>query len=172
MPNHVKNRVRVHAFPVALGRYMTDGRLDFEKIIPPPPGVYLGNVGPVEKRLFGDRVWYDWCPRNWGTKWNAYGCEPIEREGDGDSTVCTLVFETACAAPHPVILALSQLLRARIEHSWACEGGCTWGHAVYSETGAIVSADFDGKVKGTLGGESRPPRDWPTMARELWGGVP
>ena len=103
MPNHVKNRVRIHAFPVELGRYMTGSRLDFEKIIPPPPGIYQGDVGRVEKLLFGARAWSDWCRPNWGTKWNAYDCEPIKR----DSTVCILMFKTAWSAPHPVLLALS-----------------------------------------------------------------
>lgn len=27
---------------------------------------------------YGTACWYDWAIKNWGTKWNAYGCEKID----------------------------------------------------------------------------------------------
>lgn len=49
---------------------------------------------------YGSTTWYDWCNKNWGTKWNAYDVEVGE---DG-----TITFNTAWATPEPVIKALSQ----------------------------------------------------------------
>ena len=52
----------------------------------------------VEKYGFAD--WYHWSIANWGTKWNAYETQIL----DGD----TIMFDTAWAAPLPIIEALSK----------------------------------------------------------------
>lgn len=56
---------------------------------------YLFNI-----QVYGCATWYDWCNRNWGTKWNAYDCEELP---DG------IAFNTAWCFPAPVIETLSRL---------------------------------------------------------------
>lgn len=48
---------------------------------------------------YGTPTWYEWCNKNWGTKWNA--CEvKVTRNNAGS---CCVMFDTAWAAPFPVI---------------------------------------------------------------------
>lgn len=56
--------------------------------------IKLGEVYLENERKYGARTWYDWCCRNWGTKWNA--CRSTIRE-IGDFAV--MEFDTAWAAP-------------------------------------------------------------------------
>lgn len=49
------------------------GAIDFNKIIPQPEGLYMGDLGTEELRTYKDNNWYDWRIENWGTKWNSYG---------------------------------------------------------------------------------------------------
>lgn len=67
--------------------------LDFEKIIPIPKE--LENTDPNG----GSLNWYNWCSKNWGTKWNSY---------DGNVTEDGIGFNTAWSPPIPVIAALSK----------------------------------------------------------------
>lgn len=79
----------------------------------------LGKTAWNNIRQFGTPTWYEWCVRNWGTKWNAYGYD----EGgvdyhDGDS----LRFQTAWSAPHPVLEKLTEMFPdIELEHEWADE---------------------------------------------------
>lgn len=58
-------------------------------------------------------TWYDWCIREWGTKWNAYECE-IEDD--------QVKFSTAWSNPEPVIKKLAEMYpESHIEHLWADE---------------------------------------------------
>ena len=76
--------------------------------------------------LHGATTWYDWCIKNWGTKWNAY--ENVQIDPD------TIMFETAWSAPEPVIAQLAKMYPdAEIEHWWADEDtGSNDGYAKYS----------------------------------------
>ena len=44
------------------------GSIDFNKIIPQPEGLYLGDLGLEERRLYKDNNWYDWRTKNWDTR--------------------------------------------------------------------------------------------------------
>lgn len=74
---------------------------------------------------YGSTTWYDWCCRNWGTKWNAYDCEQIDEN--------TIKFSTAWSRPEPIMKLLALMYPdARIEHWWADENtGYNTGHAIY-----------------------------------------
>lgn len=97
---------------------------------------------------YGCYTWYDWCRRNWGTKWNA--CEPIWCLEEG-----ILYFQTAWSAPFPVIEALAQKYPdLEFTHRWADEDiGNNCGEMWYSEG---VGSDID------IGDER-------TFAMRVWG---
>lgn len=64
----------------------------------------------------GHIYWYDWCPENWGTKWNAYG-SPNNRD-----TEDTIFFETAWSNISKLIRKLSIMFPAVTFHyAWADE---------------------------------------------------
>jgi hypothetical protein len=51
---------------------------------------------------YGCPTWYDWCIKNWGTKWDTY---------DGGSNDCNSCnFYTAWSTPFPAMVALSKML--------------------------------------------------------------
>ena len=79
----------------------------------------LGKAAWHNIRQYGAPTWYDWAINNWGTKWNAYGYgEDAIDYHDGDM----LYFQTAWAAPHPVLEKLSEMFPdIEVEHEWADE---------------------------------------------------
>ena len=75
--------------------------------------IKLGRVYAKNKLRYGSCTWYDWCVKNWGTKWNAY---EIKRFGN------TLIFETAWSAPVPIIKRISEMFPTiNILHRFADE---------------------------------------------------
>ena len=63
---------------------------------------------------YGATTWYDWCIKNWGTKWNSYDSWKGDDKG--------FQFSTAWSAPHPVLDALAKKYPdVRITHEWADE---------------------------------------------------
>jgi hypothetical protein len=67
--------------------------------------------------LYGCPTWYEWCCRNWGTKWNA-----AEPTSELNGNTLKIVFDTAWSHPRPVIKKLASLFPdLRIDHNWADE---------------------------------------------------
>lgn len=67
---------------------------------------------------YGAPTWYEWSIKNWGTKWNAYGYQ----DGEDYSKAKELRFDTAWAAPYPILKKLSQMYPdIAITHEWADE---------------------------------------------------
>lgn len=93
---------------------------------------YLSN-----QARYGATSWYDWCYKNWGTKWNAY-----ENKQPGTDTI---IFETAWAPPEPVIAQLAKMYpEAEIEHWWADEDtGSNDGYAKYSGGEAVEFIEYE-----------------------------
>lgn len=57
----------------------------------------------ANKKNHGHCTWYDWCVKNWGTKWNAViDDEDTERNKSGD----IIFFATAWSIPLPIINTL------------------------------------------------------------------
>lgn len=70
---------------------------------------YVDNV-----RKYGYTTWYDWRIANWGSKWNAYHCEPFANN--------TFVWETAWSNVTPIIEKLSAMYPdITFEYAWADE---------------------------------------------------
>lgn len=123
MPNHVINELifrnvtpeqQDEILALALG---AEGKVDFERLVPAPKNVWWGNVGQSHTTAFKD-THMDWATRNWGTKWNAYGHKPIERDDDS----LTLIFETAWRPPYGWLAALFNTVERSFEHNWLDEG--------------------------------------------------
>ena len=68
---------------------------------------------------------YDWCCKNWGTKWNSYDGEGMEEEDD----YLRYSFTTAWSPPTPIFEAISKKFPSlEIETSWTEEGGMEGEH--------------------------------------------
>lgn len=74
---------------------------------------------------YGCTTWYDWCIKNWGTKWNSYSNETLDEN--------TIQFDTAWSRPEPILKKLAEMYPSlKIEHWWADEDiGYNTGHIVY-----------------------------------------
>lgn len=81
------------------------GSIDFDKIIPQPTGLYMGDLGPREMELYKDNNWYDWRHKHWGTKWNSYG---YDREQGIDDNQNQIRFITANRSAFKIIEELSR----------------------------------------------------------------
>lgn len=80
---------------------------------------------------YGAASWYDWCVKNWGTKWNA--CEPTLDFDENNEDY--LRFETAWSPPHPILEKLSEMFPSiTFQHAWADEDiGSNCGERVYAD---------------------------------------
>ncbi|MGP4995485.1 DUF1281 family ferredoxin-like fold protein [Glutamicibacter ardleyensis] len=100
----------------AVVEMLTEKITDFNMVIPQPVNIETG--GCSRQHDEGVTCWYEWNPRNWGTKWNGYDTE-IEYNEDGNAK---LRFQTAWSHPMPVIEALSaKFPEAEIQVSYADE---------------------------------------------------
>ena len=76
----------------------------------------LGKQAYNNIQRFGSPTWYEWCNRNWGTKWNAYGFPPLEKDSD------TVEFLTAWNSVPKIITLLSRKYPEQtITYRWADE---------------------------------------------------
>lgn len=80
MPNHITNILKVRGQREKVENFFQKAQtknflFDFNTIVPMPDYVYRGDL-PVDWKPSGKYItnWLDWCPINWGTKWNAYDC--------------------------------------------------------------------------------------------------
>ena len=110
MPNHCTNQVVLACPSEGVARATRkhlegrEGVFDFNTLVPEPPELLESTKDKVTleelRAKHGHDNWYDWRIANWGTKWNAYGCELDDsqiKQGMLDYR-----FDTAWAPPHGV----------------------------------------------------------------------
>lgn len=69
-----------------------------------PATVEIGRQALANIRQYGVPTWYEWCNREWGTKWNAY--EPSAEVWD---ETLQYSFDTAWDAPRPLVEPIVEL---------------------------------------------------------------
>ena len=106
MPNWCMNDLTVTGPKKEIAKFKEQSKKDhttkknnienfFAQFVPIPNDIFRGNVGQKEEALYGDKTWYTWCPRNWGTKWDANGC--VLSVDKPDQLI--YVFDTAWSPP-------------------------------------------------------------------------
>lgn len=91
----------------------------------------LGRQAFRNEMMYGAPSWYDWSIENWGTKWNSYGYDNLDRSDIAENPA--LSFYTAWSAPHPIIEKLAERYpEVSFEHEWAGEDiGMNCGRKTY-----------------------------------------
>lgn len=125
MPNHIYNVVTFDCSHERAAEILKAvemegcglGSIDFEKLIPMPDDVYRGPLGAKEMAMYpGEKNWYDFSVRFWGSKWNSYGYDYLPKKDDA------LVFNTAWSAVPQVIAKLSETYpEVTVDYCWADE---------------------------------------------------
>lgn len=121
------------------------GTIDFNKIVPMPEDIFRGNLGKEERKKYGDRNWYDWSRKNWGTKWNAYNCQ-----SDLENNI--IYFDTAWSAVPGLIGKLSSMFpEVTFELSYADEDfGYNTGIVHFRNGDVIYSNIMEGGSKEAI----------------------
>lgn len=135
MPNHVTNEIifrSINAETKALILAAVIGKdgVDFSILVPVPVNIWWGSVS--SKHSVFNQNELDWSTQNWGTKWNAYQCRPVQLTDDS----LTLCFDTAWRPPYPWLAAIFNSLKVSFEHNSFDEGHERAKHGVfdYAET--------------------------------------
>ena len=140
MPNWVRNIVSVQnekAIQETLSKENGRDLFDFQKIIPMPEELdessdrYIKNLSIEEKLLFiketgGIDNWYDWCVKNWDTKWNAAETVVLSNK--------KVMFDTAWSAPFNIFKELSKKYHTKVKVRYADEG-------ITENSGTIIYED-------------------------------
>lgn len=81
-----------------------------------PEAWSLGEQACQNIQRYGCPTWYEWCIQNWGTKWNAYQCRPLQKDSD------TMVFYTAWSSVPKIVALLSgKYPDQKVTYRWADE---------------------------------------------------
>ena len=85
----------------------------------------------MENYAFYETYHNDWSIKNWGTKWNSYGYDNLDRSATLENPAFS--FYTAWSAPHPFIEKLAESYpEVSFEHEWADEDiGMNCGRKTY-----------------------------------------
>lgn len=100
----------------------------------------LGNIYINNMLQYGCDTWYDWCCKNWGTKWNSCNACLVDEN--------TYEFDTAWGTPIEVLVALSkQFPNTTIEVDYADEDiGANCGTYAVKNGKIIKDIDRSGDI--------------------------
>lgn len=126
MPNHVENRLKIIGNKEQIkqvknflkGKWNdgTERNIDFNNITPMPKWVFQEDLSRADEEKYGkENCWYEWCRKNWGTKWNAYKSDLPDEED-------TIRFCTAWNGVPVLITKLGRIFEnIEFEYAWASE---------------------------------------------------
>ncbi len=157
MPNWCNNTIKLYncdePFDQVVKDYLTTEKesesvtetiLDFQKIVPMPDELKNttsptpDNIDPeLQKTLvekYGADNWYDWCAKNWGTKWNC--CDPFLNESG-------ISFTTAWSPPCPVLIALAKLINKDLRMTYIEEGMGFVGEFYAYANGTVIDNEYE-----------------------------
>ena len=129
MPNHIMIEVCLsellpNQIQIVKSKVINaDGIIDFEILLPLPLNYWWHGVSQRHERAFpGNAI--DWCRKNWGTKWNAYGQGGRSSYKSVETTNSALVlrFQTAWAPPMGWLCALYNATKLGFSYTWYDEG--------------------------------------------------
>lgn len=96
---------------------------------------YIENI-----KNYGCSQWYDWCSKNWGTKWNVM--DEVSVDYDEIEEEYSIVFNTAWCPPYGIIEEYSKLCNPD-EFNWEYENEDYDGHH-------HLTKDSSGKIIDTV----------------------
>lgn len=165
MPNHVDCSLRIHGKKSQIHNFFlavegSEATIDANKIIPYPKE-YKDRDEKAEKhneevRKTGKGEWmkdgynsggYDWCLKNWGTKWGMYDFTEVkyfERSA-------VIGFQTAWSPPIPLITKLGEMFPELTFTLRYYEGGMGF-QGVYKIKGDDVLDEVEKEYRGYKGG--------------------
>ena len=117
---------------------------DFSKVIPPPENMFIGGLTTdIERQcaMEGIPTWYEWRPKNWGTKWNSYECERPENN--------VFLWETAWAGVPKIINVIAkEFPDIKFIYEYADEDtGYNCGYRTYYQGKDFTMTVEDGSVE-------------------------
>ena len=154
MPNHCSNDLFITGPASELKRFKEHAQgdeiiLDVEKFIPHPKNYRDADEAAEKDRSLKDGYnngGYDWCIKNWGTKWGAY-----EISLDETPKKLSYTFDTAWAPMLPVIVKMGEMfpllkfVNKYYEMGMGCKGSIT-------VKGKTIIHPEDVEYKGNRGG--------------------
>ena len=91
---------------------------------------------------------YEWCIKNWGTKWGIVDAELLEESGDR----LTYAFITAWSTPTPLVEKMSEMFpKLTFELSYY-EASMEFSGKLEVKGGIITKDEYDSKYNGYRGG--------------------
>ncbi|WP_336034762.1 hypothetical protein [Acinetobacter bereziniae] len=110
------------------GSELESSKVDFDRINEDAEKlsqfINLGNQVAENYNKYGCSSWYQWCPKNWGTKWNAY--DVLVKDN-------SIIFDTAWSAPLPVTDILIKKFNLTCTYKAYDEGGNFWFMKEYKD---------------------------------------
>jgi hypothetical protein len=143
MPNYIKNRLVINGTneqieevknflrpkePTQWKNQEESVAMDFNNITPMPKWVYQGDLGRIKEEKYGkENCWFEWCRKNWGTKWNAFSSSSYDN---------IIEFETAWNGVPELITKLGVIFPdIEFEYLYADEDiGYNVGHYKFKDT--------------------------------------
>ena len=168
MPNHVSQDLYITGDTASLKQFKEfanskDGQeivaLDHEKFIPYPDHFQQMDVAAEAAHKAGifdvqdgfNSGGYEWCRKNWGTKWGIYNSSLNSQKLTGKKGRLTYSFQSAWSPPLPIIDAMSKRFPSlHFRLKWFESGMAVKG--IYVVQNGAVLEQSEAEYHGSRGG--------------------
>jgi len=102
----------------------------------------LGQRSVENLRRYKAMTWYEWCNKNWGTKWNS-------SDNCNDLAARTIKFSTAWSCPIPIVAALAEKF-PDVDFVWKYadeDTGSNTGRITYKDRNLDITAFENGSAE-------------------------